>query len=94
MPTPRRRRTPPPDFSDLTPNYPPGYLEHRRGEYELYDRLPAWARKVLQRTKHEYPVTQVFARIQRGDKPIDILSDLEHCERVLNQSYLEQFKLK
>ena len=89
----RRRREPPPDFSNLTSNLPLGYLEHRRREAEAYDQLPAWARKVLRRAKHEYQATQVLARIKKGDKPIDILNDLEHCERVLSSTYLDQFKL-
>ncbi len=89
----KRRREPPPDLDSLTPNYPPGYLDHRRGEYELFDQLPDWARKVLRRTKHEYPVSQVWARIKAGDKPLDIIHDIKHCEQVLSRDYFHQFKL-
>ena len=90
----RRRRLAPPDFSGLTPNYPPGYLEHRRREAEAFDQLPAWARKVLRRANHEWQATQVLARIKSGAKPVDILNDIEHCEAVLSKDYLKQFTLK
>ena len=83
-----RRRLPPPDFSDIPPNYPPGYLEHRRREYLLFDQLPAWARKVLRRTKNEYQVSQIWACINRGIKPLDIINSLEECERVLSKEHL------
>ena len=92
--TRRIRREPPPDFDNLEPNYSPGYLEHRRREAEAYDQLPAWARKVLRRAKHEWQATQVLARIKSGDKPIDILTDIEHCEASLSRDYLKQFTLK
>jgi len=94
MPKRRRGREPPPNLDNLTPSYPFGYLEHRRREYELFDALPEWARRVLRRTKHEYAVAEVSARIKRGDSPLDITHDLEQCEASLSRDYLNQFTRK
>jgi len=88
----KRHRHPLEPLEDRPPPYPQGYLEHRRGEYALYDQLPAWARKVLRRTNHEVPVAYVHQRLNRGDRPVDIIADIEHTEKALSQNYLKQFE--
>jgi capsule polysaccharide modification protein KpsS len=90
----RRGRTPPPNLDSLTPNLPYGYLDHRKREMEAYDQLPAWARKILRRTKNQYQATQLLTQVKKGKKPLDILRDIEECEKSLSRSYLDQFKLR
>jgi hypothetical protein len=90
----RRGRSPPPNLDSLTSNLPYGYLDHRQREMEAYDRLPAWARKILRRTKNQYQATQLLTQIKKGKEPLDILRDIEECEKSLSRSYLDQFKLR
>jgi len=61
---------------------------------EAYDQLPAWARKILRRTKNQYQATQLLTQIKKGEEPLDILRDIEECEKSLSRSYLDQFKLR
>jgi hypothetical protein len=61
---------------------------------EAYDQLPAWARKILRRTKNQYQATQLLTQIKKGKTPLDILRDIEECEKALSRSYLDQFKLR
>ena len=93
MPKRRRGRIPPPNLDNLTPNLPYGYLDHRRREMGAYDQLPAWARKILRQTKNQYQATQLLMEVKKGKKSLDILRDIEECERVLSRDYLNQFKL-
>lgn len=91
----RRGRKPPPfrfNPEDI-PSSLPGYIATRLPEYQAYDALPAPLRKALRRCKHEWQATQILKRVKDGDSMLDIIRDLERCEKAYSEIYLSQFDL-
>lgn len=89
-----RKRVPFVFDPNTPPPYKPGYLDSRYREYAAFDSLPSWARKVLRRTRREWQAIQILNRLKDGDKPLDILADLERCEQVYSNEHFEDLTLE